>query len=189
MFIKSKNKIFDKLVIVAHPDDELIFYGSKLIKDPLNKVICMTHSNSKRFVEFSNLMKQLGCGYIMLDHKDDMRIKNMHKLYKLFLYEYIKKNNRKIKKITTHNPFGEYGHNFHKAVSLVIIDICKQLNIMHKLYFFSIGKRKLRKSIIQQKYNLMATYYPSQYKVINKLGLTNYMLYESSVYHLKNTST
>lgn len=186
MILKKKNKRFENLVIVAHPDDELIFYGSQLIRNNLNKILCLTHANTPRFNEFSNLLNELKCPYIILDHKDDMRIKYMKNEYRQFLFEYIKKNKNKLKQIVTHNPFGEYGHNFHKAVSNVVIEICKELNVMNKLHFFSICKKRLPQPLIDQKYSLMSIYYKTQTKVIERLGLKKYMEYECVVNHLNN---
>lgn len=180
MFIKSKNKKFDKLIIVAHPDDELIFYGSKLIMENNNKVICMTHSNTQRSNEFINLMNELNCGYIMLDHKDDPRIKNIQKEYVDYISNYIAKNRYKIRKIITHNSDGEYGHNFHIAVSNMVTNICKQLKMKDKLYYFSEGGTYVPTIVKKRKFNLMKRYYPSQYKVINKLKLRPYMERETS---------
>ena len=186
MIKKEKRKTYNKLVIIAHPDDELIFYGSHLIRDNNNKVICLTNANNSRYNEFKKLMTKLDCGYIIMDHKDDSRIKHIKPEYKDYLYRYIKTNKHKLKRITTHNVLGEYGHNFHKAISEVVYTICRDLKLLHKLYYFSFSKRKLSDSIIKEKYELMKEYYPSQYKVLDKLEIKQYMENESSIQHLKN---
>ena len=52
-----KDSLCTKLMIVAHPDDELIFGGAELIKHgPDYKVVCITNKNNKiRSSEFKNL--------------------------------------------------------------------------------------------------------------------------------------
>ena len=49
------------LMIVAHPDDELVFGGAELIKyGILYKVVCISYKNNKiRAKEFENVMTQL----------------------------------------------------------------------------------------------------------------------------------
>ena len=85
----------------------------------------------------------------------------------------IKNNSSKLTKIVTHNNKGEYGHNFHKAVSKMVTDLCKKYNIIDKLYYFGKGKTRLEKSLIIKKLELMEKYYPSQYKVLARLNLQN----------------
>lgn len=186
MIIKEKNKLYDKIVIVAHPDDELIFYGSKLIKDDMNKVICLTNATTKRFNEFKGLMQYVKCGYVIMDHKDDSRIKYIKPEYKEYIYNFLKANHPKMKRITTHNVIGEYGHNFHKAISEMVYEICKELNILHKLYYFSFGKRRLNETLVKMKYALMEMYYPSQFKVLHKLKIKEFIENETSIQHYKN---
>jgi LmbE family N-acetylglucosaminyl deacetylase len=53
-------KKVNKLMIVAHPDDELVFGGAELIKyGEQYKVVCISYKNDKiRSKEFQNVMKQ-----------------------------------------------------------------------------------------------------------------------------------
>ena len=53
MKISSNKKKFNKVMIVAHPDDELIFGGAELIQNKGYKVICITNQdNIQRKKEF-----------------------------------------------------------------------------------------------------------------------------------------
>ena len=64
------------LMIVAHPDDELVFGGAELIKyGTLYKVVCISYKNNKiRSKEFENVMTQLNVSsYEMWDFKDSLQ--------------------------------------------------------------------------------------------------------------------
>ena len=164
------NKKFNKIMIVAHPDDELIFGGAEIIQNKGYKVVCMTNQdNKKRLKEFTGLMKELKVAYEILDHKDDSRVKNIDDEYINYIEKLLK--NKNINKIVTHNKKGEYGHNFHKAVSTIVTDICKNNDLLDKLYYFHTGETKIDEKLIKRKLELMEKHYPSQYKVLVNLNL------------------
>jgi LmbE family N-acetylglucosaminyl deacetylase len=168
--ITSSKKKFNKLMIVAHPDDELIFGGAELIQNENYKIICMTNQdNPKRLKEFSGVINELNHGFDILNHKDDSRIKNIDREYSEYIEnELIKKN---IKKIVTHNKKGEYGHNFHRAVHDMVTDICDKNKLLDKLYYFHTGNKKIDEKLIKTKLDLMEKHYNSQYKVLARLNL------------------
>ena len=173
----SLKKKFNKLMIIAHPDDELIFGGAELIKNKGYKVICVTNQDdTKRLKEFVGLMKKLNVAYEILNHPDNMNYKNVKKPY----YDYIENIiiESKVSKITTHNKKGEYGHNFHKAVSKMVTKICNTHNndenkLNDKLHYFHTGimSDKLDPEMIKMKLKLMEIHYPSQFKVLSSLKL------------------
>lgn len=167
---KNKKKTIKNIMIVAHPDDELIFGGAELIKNKNYKVICMTNQDNKgRLKEFTGLMNELKTSYEILDHKDDSRIKKIDNRY----IEHIEKIliDKNIKKIVTHNKKGEYGHNFHRAVHNMVTDICIKYNLLDKLYYFHSGIKKIDEKLIKMKLELMEKHYPSQFKVLVNLNL------------------
>ena len=157
-------------MIVAHPDDELIFGGAELIKNKGYKVICLTNQdNVQRKKEFIALMNDLKQGYEILDHTDNMNMKNVKEEYKKYVEKILTTN--KIEKIVTHNKKGEYGHKFHRAVHNMVSDICDKNNLLDILYYFNTGTKKISEKLIIQKLELMKKYYPSQYKVLARLNL------------------
>ena len=100
-------------MIVAHPDDELVFGASELINYGSEyKVVCISNPNNKnRISEFNKVMKELNvCSWEVLDYEDT--------LYPTQTYDQIDiiVNSRKWEKIVTHNPVGEYGHPQHKLI-------------------------------------------------------------------------
>src|SRR6187399_1797175 len=67
----NKDTEYDKLMIVAHPDDELIFGGAELVSKPGWKVVVVTNCTQgsanlftphmpDRNKEFSSIMNKLG---------------------------------------------------------------------------------------------------------------------------------
>ena len=134
----------DNLMIVAHPDDELLWGGAHLIKDNY-LVVCITcGTNQVRVNEFVRIMNETNDKYIMLGYPDktngerdswDNHRSNISK----DLNEII--NLKEWNIIVTHNPDGEYGHQHHKMTS----SITTENVITDNLYYF--GKYHSKKAI------------------------------------------
>ena len=171
-----------KLMIVAHPDDELIFGGAELIQHgPEYKVVCITNKSNKiRNQEFKNVMESLNVGsYEMWDFKDSLYDET--EIYDLNLFKNLLSKNWE--KIVTHNPIGEYGHPKHKR----LFETIKKLT--NEFYVFSKNSTKLSKNILDKKLELLKLY-KSEQPVINQIltkngdwfksnSDTNYIEYES----------
>lgn len=182
----------DKVMFVAHPDDEMIWGGSHLIDDNY-LVVCVTCGrNVKRVREFKNVMDTTNDKYIMLNYPD----KTMGKRDNWdAVYDDITKDIEKImamkdwKLIVTHNKDGEYGHIHHKMTHNIVTDIYES-NYKDKdnLYFFGkyytkkkIGKvkdklPKITKENYEKKNDIIYKYYTSQKCVVDKLS--HMFLYE-----------
>lgn len=165
-------QLANKLMIVAHPDDESIFGGGALISETGWKVICITNGNDKiRSREFHRAMNFVGASYEIWDYPDeyegtfdDDRI--------------IEDLERKIESghfqcIVTHNLHGEYGHSQHKALSRILHDMD-----LDNLYVFGTSEEELPDEIFKRKIKLL-NYYPSQRYVIEQLE--TYIKYECIV--------
>lgn len=128
----NENIKANKLMIVAHPDDELLFGGSELINEKGWFVICITngspksknifskYSSKSRVEEFKNVMDQLECKYEIWDFEDsafnsNWNVSLKNKLEKLLEVDF--------KKVVTHNLKGEYGHKQHKKISEIVHNI------------------------------------------------------------------
>lgn len=135
---------YDKLMIVAHPDDELIFGGAELISKSGWKVVVVTNCTQEssnmfslyipnRLQEFMNIMNKLGHCYEIWDYEDNGINCNWDNKIETDIRNLL--DNNKFKMIVTHNLKGEYGHIQHKKLS----------QIMHKLvnenlYVFTTSK-------------------------------------------------
>lgn len=121
--------VIDKVMIVAHPDDETLWGASHLIDDEYF-VVCMTHGwNEKRRTAFMDTMKKTNDKYLILNYPDiRKRLSNgsyetdMLSTCRTALQKDIERilSYKKWKQVVTHNPTGEYGKYLHQQVSKAV---------------------------------------------------------------------
>ncbi len=183
----------DKVMIVAHPDDDMIWGGSHLIDDGY-LVVCITcGAREDRVLEFKNVMNATDDKYIMLDYPDKT---NGERDNWNTVYSDITKDIERIlamkdwKLIVTHNENGEYGHIHHKMTHSIVKSVYEN-NYLDKdnLYFF--GKyykadkidevKDNLEEISEENYNkkdeIIYKYYTSQKSVAD--GLHHMFKYEN----------
>ena len=116
------NKPYDKLMIVAHPDDETLWGYHQLKKYKGWKIICVTNSQNKiRVNELKKITKYFNCALEIWNFQDSKFKYNFSPIiYEKIFYEINKKN---VKLVLTHNPIGEYGHIQHKKISQVVLSV------------------------------------------------------------------
>ncbi|QTF49288.1 putative N-acetylglucosaminyl phosphatidylinositol deacetylase [Acanthamoeba polyphaga mimivirus] len=167
----------DKLMIIAHPDDELIFGSKELIENPGWKVICITNGSKKsvnkisicylmghrstyRRDEFINMMNLLHCQYEIWDYEDNYFNSNWNlKQLKNQLENLLREKNYKM--VLTHNLAGEYGHTQHKTISKLLYDINPP-----NLYTFYYDSNTINPYLVLIK--KLSHVYQSQDKIIKK---------------------
>lgn len=170
-----------KVVFVAHPDDELIFFGNTLINEDGWLVVCMTNGgNRTRRNEFINVMKRLNIDYKILNYKDGMDVLWNEKKLNKSIYKILNLK-EKWDKVVTHNSQGEYGHIQHKQLNRIVRKCYKSGDINVFVY-----KDKLINSCNElspisknQKIEIAYEYYLSQIGVIN--NLIDYFNYEGLI--------
>ena len=151
----------DKLLVVAHPDDEVLWGGLNLISQPGWFVVCSTHLNDPvRSSEFFRTMSYCNVNrYIMFDVNDEYTESDSvaDKLYDGTLFDGVLKKLSKHpwKLVLTHNDVGEYGHAHHRKVHRMV-----------KKYFtspkvFKVGPR-LSDSQVEAKRNTLLYYRKTQ---------------------------
>ena len=139
-FSSLKNTTAKKLMIVAHPDDEVLWGLSELVNDKYF-VVCITcGSRYDRVKEFERVMKYLNTDYIMLDYPDKVNGERSdwkseyssitNDLKRIITY-------KKWDKVVTHNKEGEYGHIHHKMTNKIVTGISTD-----NLYYFGKYYRK-----------------------------------------------
>jgi LmbE family N-acetylglucosaminyl deacetylase len=154
--------VYDKLMIVAHPDDESIFGGGNLIKHKGWKVICVTNGdNPIRAKEFKKAMKTVDAEYEMWNYEDkwkgDFDRKSLRKDLKRVLQK------KEYKMIVTHGLSGEYGHTQHKALAEIIHGLVKK-----NLYTFKLSKKSLKQQQLKKKLKLLSIYKSQDIKYLKK---------------------
>ena len=164
----------DKLLIVAHPDDEVLWGGFNLLLQPGWFVVCASHANdpirSREFyktMSFCNATK-----YIMYDVKEKYT-EDEDESDEMFYDTPFEKGLQELSKkpwklVLTHNERGEYGHEHHRTVHRLVK---KYFPMSHT---FGIGKR-LTESQLELKRNLLVFYKDTQAvcrKIFNKQANT-----------------
>ena len=142
----------ERLMIVAHPDDETLWGSEELLKNKY-LVVCITcGTNKKREKEIEAALKISKDRLIVLDKPDKVRGKRSDwKHYKKQIeYElkYVIKK-KKWNTIVTHNPEGEYGHIHHKITNNIVTKVYNKEKIGKLKYF---GKYYSKKRINQNKF-------------------------------------
>ncbi|MED2972442.1 PIG-L family deacetylase [Fictibacillus sp. B-59209] len=150
----------NKLMVVAHPDDEIIFGGDELIQEKGWKVICISEGNNDtRSQEFKAAMKKVEAEYEIWSFKDAWtehvnRPKLEQELQRII-------HERPYRKIVTHNLQGEYGHPEHKALSEIMNSIVKE-----NLFMFDLSLEEvLQVDILKQKLEILEVYESQKHAV------------------------
>lgn len=144
----------NKLMIVAHPDDETIWGGEHLMQGGY-LVVCFTDSKNKiRKDEFNSAVTKLNETNIpiILDYPDktfgirdnwfgikDKISNTVDSLLEMKDWDLV----------VTHNKDGEYGHIQHKAISDIVKNEYIKLGKQDTLYFFGTyhSKKKISKYV------------------------------------------
>ena len=129
----------DKLLIVAHADDELIWAGEILLKEKKQwDILCLVtpdHQSLFRIPIFLNKVSvYLQANTEMLNFKDT----GFHSLIEGDILTPILKKiqSKKWNKILTHGSNGEYGHKHHIQVHNAVLNATKLTNNLNKLWIF-----------------------------------------------------
>ena len=111
--------VADKLMIVAHPDDESLFGGSLLLGSGGWLVVCLTNGdNVVRRAEFAAAMGFVGAEWVMFDCVDKRRFDLDLDFILPSLREIIL--GRSWSMVVTHGCDGEYGHRHHRQLYGVV---------------------------------------------------------------------
>jgi len=140
------------LVVVAHPDDEVIWMGGVMMRfknvDWTVLSLCRA-SDADREPKFRRVMEHLGVKGFIEDLEDDdvMSVQeSVPKIEKLVL-EFLK--TKKFDYLFTHGLNGEYGHDRHIGTHLAIKSLLKTKKISFQdVYFFNYQKQDNKKNPI-----------------------------------------
>lgn len=190
--LKLKNNI-NNLIIVAHPDDEMIFFNKFLLENKNTLVICLTSGGSrKRSKEFYKSLEYYKTKGLIYNFKDGLDVewqidKVLGVLRKILQLT-------KPQKILSHNKEGEYGHPQHINCNKIIEDLLKEEftnieflipEVNSKLF---IEDNKLSTKKLNKKIKVFKDIYKSQSKgILNReLVYYKYMEFEKIVIHQTN---
>ena len=151
---------YDKLMIVAHPDDEILWGGANLYRHKYF-IVCVTNGdNAIRANEFKKILNFTKCGGIMLNYTDleDNRISKWLEIQNGIIKDLtLIISYKHWEKIVTHGPEGTTGHYQHIKISNFVSEITKANNKFNILYYF---EKFYKKQMI-----------PKNLRIINKKDL------------------
>lgn len=153
-------------LIVAHPDDEVIFGWVPLLQIRPLRVLCLTNSkNAQRSIEFFSVMSVLGLEGTMLDCPD-----STHDVWDLDhvtdVVAAIIKQKGAIR-IISHSANGEYGHTQHVQTHTIAKRVAEMSNLSFAT-FCDCGLAAHDQSITERK--RLLTLYQSQKESIRRYG-------------------
>jgi len=176
----------DILMIVAHPDDEILFGFHDIYYNNVD-IICLTSSDDKiRSNEFNNVINELKEDYssnnkgIILSLKDGQN--ELWDNYKtdeiidIYIKPYI---NKKYDMIISHDENGEYGNKQHMRVNMICIELSKQLDIKFMTFQSRFNITDLENSDYVEKRNKLLNMYKSQKFIID--GLNNFFIHKKII--------
>lgn len=173
----------NKLMIVAHPDDETLWGGAHLLEGDW-LVVSLTHgSDSTRSSEFREAVSSGGNIPMLLNYPDKV---NFTRDDWSLVSEYIKDDicsiieSKKWEIVATHNPAGEYGHIHHKLTSSFVTESFKVYSTGTLYYFGDYYSAKklpeakvlltpIEKEKLDQKLEICSIY-RSQKRTVQKLS-------------------
>lgn len=159
------------LMIVAHPDDEVLWGGELLIQEAgkVHVVVTCTqgHGTLTRLEEFNAVQKSAGFHGEFLDGKDTANPVALEGRIQGRIHTLICENNWE--RIITHGPEGEYGHPQHQKVHDAVFAAVEQCRHPREKFFvfephtsknstFSEAKAALAKLYASQKHVLFETF-------------------------------
>lgn len=158
----------NKLMIVAHPDDDILWGGGHL-SDGGWFVVCLTNEyNKARNQEFQNAMDVVNAKRIILSYPDLVNHKrNDWSSSKIGIQKDLDRlmDYKKWDQIVTHNPEGEYGHIHHKMTDRLVTKSTKANNQFSSLYYFGKfykeipeGMKKLEENQLTKKQEAVSKY-------------------------------
>ena len=130
---------YNKVMFVAHPDDDLLWGGRHLIEDDY-LVVCMTRGNDPvRGAEFKSVMEANGEKYLILSYPDKIsRKRSDWKFWKEDMETDIATvlNYKNWEQVVSHNENGEYGHHHHQMTHELVEKEYKETGCKADLYWF-----------------------------------------------------
>lgn len=143
---------YNNVMIVAHPDDEILWGGANLFKEDYF-VICLTNGyNFERANEFRKILNFTRNVGLILNYPDlQDNIKDDWKLVKRGILQdlYNILNYKFWKKIVTHGPDGTGGHYHHIKTFEFVTQVAIKINKYDHLYYFAkyYNKKEIPKNI------------------------------------------
>lgn len=162
-----------KILIVAHPDDEVLFFSS-ILKDVDKVIVCFGPSDDEIISEGRKLLQQYyplqNIEWLNLNESNVLLTSNwgnpcitkegveVNKSKKQYIKNFekicmiLKEKIKPYEIIYTHNPWGEYGHEEHISIFNAVLSLFPQIN---KELFVSCYVSDLSKKLFLKRKHLL----------------------------------
>ncbi|MCI8300843.1 MAG: hypothetical protein HFI69_10985 [Lachnospiraceae bacterium] len=178
----------NKVMIVAHPDDETLWGGAHILEDEY-LIVCMTNGwNTARKNAFIDVMHKSNDKYIILSYPDT-RVQFSDGSYETDTFSTCRTAMQKDietilsyknwEQVVTHNPTGEYGKYHHQQISKLVTKGFKKhfrYNSSELWYFGhfygkdNIPGKQIDPQLLQIKNKMIQRYYATASGAINAFG-------------------
>lgn len=170
----------NKVMFVAHPDDDALWGGDHLLKDGKEYlVVCITcGSVKKRVDEFTKVMNNTNSEYVILGFPDKT---NGEKDNWETVKDDIKKDLKEILSlkdwdlVVTHNPEGEYGHIHHIMTNEIVTNLANKEKLM---YFGKYYKKDILTDYKEQMTELSEEDYQKKYELLKDYKSQSNVVYD-----------
>ena len=174
--------LFDKVLFVAHPDDELLFFSRQLLDMSGWLVVCATNGGSAiRCREFLSLISELGHHHQIWNLKDSLNpcwnhARSVSKVERVLALR------KEWGMIATHNAQGEYGHPQHRQLHRIVREAASRcaLYVPTDAANLCSPENELPQEIQAKKRELLERCYPSQIGLV-EANHEKWMRYERLV--------
>jgi LmbE family N-acetylglucosaminyl deacetylase len=157
----------DKLLVVAHPDDEVLWGGLNLMLQSGWFVVCSSNiSNPTRSREFFRTMSYAAVTKFMMFDVEDKYVEEDEEADELYDGSLFEKalnelSRKEWKLVLTHNETGEYGHAHHRKVHRMVKERFPQAK------FFAGGHTLTSSELSEKKEQLQ--FYKATQDICNKI--------------------
>jgi len=139
----------NNLIIVAHPDDEILFAYSQLVNSNWH-VVSVTGANRQTKTEFMDIMSSLNLTCNIWEHDDSWNGTFSTNEISSKLIPVLSKG---FDNILTHGPSGEYGHTQHKDLYRIVSSL-----VHENLYIFGQNIKPISFNLLRGKIEMLSRY-------------------------------
>lgn len=134
------------VVVVAHPDDETIWMGGTIMKNPQLQWTIFSlcrKSDTDREPKFRRVCARYKAEGIITDLDDEGKLDDKEAIEQIKKFLTQKLEDKKIDYIFTHGENGEYGHPGHVQVNIAVQELIKNNALKPEAVFYFNYKKDL----------------------------------------------